>query len=47
MSMFDEAAVALLRASTVLPRGSMRLARMLAGMRRPEHVLENIGAWRC
>jgi len=33
MSMFDEAAVALLRASTVLPRGSMRLARMLAGMR--------------
>jgi FkbM family methyltransferase len=28
--MLDEAAVALLRASTVLPRGSMRLARLLA-----------------
>jgi FkbM family methyltransferase len=33
MSMLDDAAVALLRASTVLPRGSMRLARLLAGVR--------------
>jgi FkbM family methyltransferase len=33
MSMLDDAAVALLRASTVLPRGSMRLARLFAGVR--------------
>jgi FkbM family methyltransferase len=33
MSMLDQAAVALLRASTLLPRGSMRLARLLAAAR--------------
>src|SRR5438309_841398 len=33
MSFLDETAVALLRASTVLPRGSMRLARILAAVR--------------